>query len=168
MHLMHQSSPVPGSKSLQHQRESYRDSGRETRATFLSTGSSAVIGAGAGGLHGGTTEKPPLFRELEIAPMHASTPPRQQGGGPHFAGGSMVPESPLGTFMQQQFGDDHRRGGVGGSNLLVGGGGRTGITGGRSTIDVPVGMMSPLSQLVNGGFTAQSDAAGCATGTQRQ
>ena len=110
-------------------------------------------------MHGGMSERPYLFRELEIAPMHASTPPRQQGR-------SMVPESPLGTFMQQQFGEDQRRGGGAGS---VGAGvGGSSITDKASSIAsagnglAPVGMMSPLSQLVNGGFTEENDAAGCA------
>jgi hypothetical protein len=168
VHMMHQSSPVPG--SLQHHREAQRDSGRDTRATFLSTGNSA---AGPGpGKHGGYSERPPMFRELEIAPMHASTPPRQQGGGinvaagAHFTARSMVPESPLGTFMQEQFGEDHRRAGGSGARPLVGGVSAGGIAGAGSTVAsaasglAPVSMMSPLSQLVNGGFAEENDAAG--------
>ena len=57
--------------------------------------------------------RPPPFRELVIPPMHASTPPRQQGYGAGGAGGAGggagVPESPLGHFMQQQFGANPER-----------------------------------------------------------
>ena len=159
--MMHQSSPVPG--SLQHHREPQRDFARDARAGFLSTGSSALDA----GMYGGASERPPLFRELEIAPMHASTPPRQQGGGSGVFGRDvhLVPESPLGTFMQQQFGEDIRRGAGARPPLGFGGGSIT--AGGSAVARAPVSMssahvsmMSPLSQLVNGGFTEENDAAG--------
>ena len=55
--------------------------------------------------------RPPPFRELVIPPMHASTPPRQQGygAGAGAGGGAGVPESPLGHFMQEQFGANPER-----------------------------------------------------------
>ncbi len=118
---------------------------------------------------GVTANDHPFFESLKL---HQCTLPRHRvssavGGGAHFTGRSMVPESPLGTFMQEQFGEDHRRGGGGGgARPLVAGVGAGGMTSAGLMVAsaaggvAPVSMMSPLSQLVNGGFAEENDAAG--------